>query len=651
MDPKRKMKAGVEMTDEIGWRFPFLNDGTREGFNVAALDMFKSERLQALVREMIQNSLDARLDKAAPVVVRLTLHDESDLASTGFNELRQYLAAALAIERTDDGKAFYTRAIGQIDDGKVSMLGVHDYNTKGLTGPTYDPPSDPQSGPWLALVKGAGMTFKDSNAALGSFGHGSRAPFAMSELRTLFYFSRIRADDGLQARFQGKSILQSVPLNDITDDDQWSVATGYFGRREKCLPLLGDEIPAWVTTARPESDPGEPSVGTSIFIPEPFEVDPPDVLWAQIRLAVVANFYYAVLKQKLVVYLPDGVIDADNVAETLDELTPLLDLLRPTDKVLERLESARTVRHAEQHGVLNIEDFGVVTWHLRLEGMVSRRVGVARGNGMLITRRAEKLQKFPGMRPFDLFVCVEGDRGSELLRKLENPEHTEFAFDRINDAAERKRAETAYARFTEAVRELIRANASIEKVDSEAVDDLDDFFRAEFGRGPQDENGEPNRAMRIVAKRVRSHRENRPTEVPGTETDDGSGGGASGASEGAGGGASSGGVGQGSGRGRGSVTNGLPVRELRIVRHDPSSTIADVAFTPIDASRKNLVLLRSGESETRRLKFRTEEDSLVDGPWRDSLAIDDLSATARKKLRLEFQPEDFEFAIEGRLVP
>lgn len=630
------------MTDEIGWRFPFLNDGTREGFNVAALDMFKSERLQALVREMIQNSLDARLDKDAPVVVRLTLHDEYDLASTGFNELRQYFEAALAIERTDDGKAFYTRAIGQIDDGKVSMLGVHDYNTKGLTGPTYDPPSDPQSGPWLALVKGAGMTFKDSNAALGSFGHGSRAPFAMSELRTLFYFSRIVTDDGLQQRFQGKSILQSVPLNGVTGDDQWSVATGYFGRRDKCLPLLGTEIPTWVTNARPETGTGSPSIGTSIFIPEPFEVDPPDVMWAQIKLAVVANFYYAVLKGKLIVYLPDGIIDADNVAQTLDELTPLLDLLKPTDKVLERLESARTVRHAELDGALELDGFGTVTWHIRLEGMVSRRVGVARGNGMLITRRAEKLQKFPGMRPFDLFVCVEGDLGSELLRKLENPEHTEFAFDRINDPAERKKAESAYAAFTEAVRELIRSKASIEKVDSEAVDDLDDFFQAEFGTGPQDDKGEPSRAMRIVAKKVRSHRENKPTQVPGTETDDGSGGGASGKNEGTGGGTSSGGAGQGTGTGRGSVTTGLPVRELRIVRHDPSSGIADVAFTPVDASRKNLVLLRSGESETRRIPFRTEEESREDGPWRESLAIDDLSATARKTLKLEFKPEDLE---------
>lgn len=635
----------------IGWKFPFLNDGTREGFNVAALDMFKSERLQALVREMIQNSLDARDDKSHPVVVRFTLHDENTLDSTGFNELRKYFDAALRIERTEDGRAFYRRAIEQIDDGAVVMLGVHDYNTKGLTGPTYDPPSDPQSGPWLALVKGAGMTFKDSNAALGSFGHGSRAPFAMSELRTLFYFSRISVNGSLEARFQGKSILQSVPLNNITGDDEWSVATGYFGRREKCLPLTDDEIPSWVIGARPEPTPAQPSVGTSIFIPEPFDVGAADLLWAQVKLAIVANFYYAVLKQKLVVYLDTEVITSDNIGDMFDEVEQLLldQDLQTTDKVMERFESARTVRHHENEGVLQLDGFGPVDWHLRLDGIIGRRVGVARGNGMLITRRAEKLQVFPGMRPFDLFVCVVGDQGSEILRKLENPEHTEFAFDRINDPEERKRAEVGYRQFTDAVRELIREHASIAKVESENVDDLDDFFRADFGAGPQNEQGEPSRTLRIAAMKVRTHRENKPSDVPGGDSDGQSGstdGEAPGTRRGPGGG----GAAAGTGKGRGSLKTGLPVKELRIVRHNQSTGFADVAFTPVDGSRKTLVLLRSGESETSRVRFRTEEEAAKNGPWHDSITIPDLSATARKRLILEFEPEDLEFAIEGRLI-
>jgi hypothetical protein len=636
--------------DAVGWRFPSLNDGTQEGFNVAALDMFKSERLQALVREMIQNSLDARHDPNRPVEVRFTLHDESDLDSAGFTELNAYLVAARDVEHNEDAKAFYQNAIDQITKGKVVMLGVHDYNTMGLTGPTYNPVDAPTSGKWLALVKSAGMTFKDSPSALGSFGHGSRAPFAMSELRTLFYFTRINTDDGLEARFQGRSILQSVPLLGITGEAEWSANTGYFGRREKCMPLCNEDVPEWATAARPEPDPSQLSIGTSIFIPEPFEVAEPARFWAQVKLAVVANFYYAVLRDNLVVYLGNEVIDRACVAQAFDDTDILIEDLDPTDKVLERFESARTVRHAAKPEQMDIEGFGVVEWCVRFDGVTTRRVGVARGNGMLITRRAEKLQVFPGTRPFDLFVCVVGEAGSEILRKLENPEHTEFSADRINNPEERHRVERAYRQFTEGVRSLVKELAVVEAVDSVDVDDLDDFFRENWGVGNPSDAGEPSRALKVVSRTKEPHRENRPSDAPGSEVDGGHGR-PSNSERRDGSGPGGDGRNRGSGSGGGSLTSGMPVRNLRIVRDLGKPGRAVVSFTPVDGTRHTLVLLRSGESESERLEFGTDEDVSVGAPWRDELSLTDLGATARKTLVLNFHPEDLEFAIEGWLMP
>ncbi|MBC6493552.1 hypothetical protein BEP68_01745 [Microbacterium sp. 4-7] len=613
--------------------------------------MFKSERLQALVREMIQNSLDARSSASEPVVVRFTLDTTADLEETGFSELALYFSAAHKLERTAAGKSFYRRAIDQVADGNITLLGVHDYNTMGLTGPTYDPPEDPQSGPWLALVKGAGMTYKESNSALGSFGHGSRAPFAMSELRTLFYLTRIDNDGSRETRFQGKSILQSVPLTEVTGEQQWCVATGYFGLREKCLPLVDSQIPSWAIDGRPENDANALSVGTSIYIPEPYGVEEEELLWAEVKLAVIANFYYAVLTNKLVVHLGQHEqIDADSIAQAFDDVvdTDLINTLRPTDKVVERLESARTVRHHDLAGALELDDFGTISWYLRLDGVVGRRVGVARGNGMLITRAAEKLQRFPGLKPFDLFVCVAGDQGSELLRKLENPEHTEFAFDRISDMSERKSAETAYYKFQSRVRDLLREYASVEIDEEVSVDDLDDWFRADFGAGTDSDSGEPNRALRIAFKKTRSHRENKQTERTGETTTSGRG-----SSGGDGKHKTKGGQipGEGSGSAKGALRTGLPVRNLRVVRTEPGSGVADVSFTPVDGSRRTLVLLRSGDSETERLEFRTEAEAASEAPWRTSLEFAELSATARKRLRLVFHSDDLDYAIEGRLEP
>jgi hypothetical protein len=89
-----------------------------------------------------------------------------------------------------------------------NIFGIHDFNTTGLTGPTVNKKNQ-KVGHWLALIKGSGLSVKSTDSALGSFGHGSKAPFAVSQIRSIFYFSKINEPTG-ETRFQGKSILQSM---------------------------------------------------------------------------------------------------------------------------------------------------------------------------------------------------------------------------------------------------------------------------------------------------------------------------------------------------------------------------------------------------------------------------------------------------------
>ena len=55
----------------IGWNFPLNNGGLETGFNDAAIDTFAGKRLSSLVREVIQNSLDAK-EIISPCVYRST---------------------------------------------------------------------------------------------------------------------------------------------------------------------------------------------------------------------------------------------------------------------------------------------------------------------------------------------------------------------------------------------------------------------------------------------------------------------------------------------------------------------------------------------------------------------------------------------------
>ena len=60
---------------EIGWKFPSNGGGQIEGFNNASIDTFIGNRVFSLVREAIQNSLYARLDKQKPVLVSFSLDE------------------------------------------------------------------------------------------------------------------------------------------------------------------------------------------------------------------------------------------------------------------------------------------------------------------------------------------------------------------------------------------------------------------------------------------------------------------------------------------------------------------------------------------------------------------------------------------------
>ena len=55
----------------IGWRFPPLSGGTRQGYTNNDIEVFKGQELiDNLAREICQNSLDAHLDESeAPVRV------------------------------------------------------------------------------------------------------------------------------------------------------------------------------------------------------------------------------------------------------------------------------------------------------------------------------------------------------------------------------------------------------------------------------------------------------------------------------------------------------------------------------------------------------------------------------------------------------
>ena len=470
------------------WYFPDNGGGLAAGFNDSGIDTFKGHRLSSLVREIIQNSLDAGLMKTESVTVSFSVESLEKKLVPEVNDLEEHLTFAMATAKKQDlefAVDFYERAIHLLkNQSKVNFLCIHDSNTTGLTGPLGGP-----NGAWFALTKGAGLSQKTSTTSLGSFGHGSKAPFANSNVRSLFYLTKIEDKGQNQFRFQGKSILQSYSRNEY----QMTQGTGFYGIQEGCLPLIGVDIPSWAIDLREKFS---KSTGTSIYVPHTiFDINS----YPSIVITAIANFFYAIRKGSLIVKIGDEELNSSNIEEKYQHYKNRLNQdIDEVDKdyLIQCFEAIETVINCTHKGEQQISGFGRIDWYIRMNDDVEgRSVAIARENGMLITRWAPSLQRFPNLKPFDFFVCVTGE-GSETLKTIENPEHNNFAFDRIDNLQKRKIAKKKYDSFSATVREILKRYAEYSSTDRVTVDELQDLF-SEISENPEEGKGTLERGTQI----------------------------------------------------------------------------------------------------------------------------------------------------------
>ena len=188
------------MSTDICWWFPPTNGGRIDGFNDPGIAHFSGSPLSSLARETIQNSLDARKSAEEPVSVSFELIELST-DHIGGSEL---LSAVSSCRREADGDPKAEPALLAMEKmlgrDRIPCLRVSDRNTTGLNGRH-----------WRALVKMQGMSFKNAElqGAGGSHGIGKYAPFTVSVLRTVFYWTSYRKNGGEIEQFQGKSVLMS----------------------------------------------------------------------------------------------------------------------------------------------------------------------------------------------------------------------------------------------------------------------------------------------------------------------------------------------------------------------------------------------------------------------------------------------------------
>ena len=612
----------------IGWRFPPTNGGRVDGFNDPGIAHFSGAPYSSLAREIIQNSLDARASYDQPVhvifeMIELSPHD------MGRNELSAAFDACQSeVDADDPAQHELIRAQEALATERIPVLRVSDRNTTGLRG-----------NHWRTLVKMQGASDKaDLEGAGGSFGIGKYAPFAVSALRTVFYWTCYEENGSNLERFQGKCVLMSHK-HEGTEVQ----GTGFYGWKDGCVEMT-TFIPDCFRLTQPSS---RPIHGTSLAIAGFMEVRD----WRRrVASSVIENFFYAIDRGQLDVLIEPGDGDGDLFQidnTTLGDCFATL-LGESPDSEDEQAEGGNSLSQARAFWEISGEDGEAIEkqdqdlGHCRLwirvrEGLPSR-VGFVRRTGMLVTTQQRNLMRFPGFRDFAALCVFEDPVGNELLRRMENPRHDQFEPDRLPDA-DRQRGKRALKRITDWIRSEVRKQAGPvpggkHTVLSELAAYLPDMQPDEPFEDARENGstGEPGFGERVTLTLKPVRRPTPPTLPPSEESngdgdsdgDDtgGAGGGGTGTNEGQGG---TGGPGEGEGEGgtggrggRQPRVRGVPISGVRILSIPDRENCYQLSFRPGSGGVARLELEEAGDSTTIQ---REDVRAVADGVSLDRVPL------------------------------
>lgn len=275
------------------WKFLEVRKGDKIRENVLA-EFFKAASIdnagEALVREGIQNSLDAVQDQSKPVKVRIIYGGESTAPTIGIAN-KFFAGLAPHLETSD----FEPPA----REGKIHFIAFEDFNTTGLYGDPRQWRKPDDHNPFFAYFRAEGWSQKEDGA--GRWGVGKFAFPSASRFRAHFGLT-IPCDDGTP-KLVGQCVLKYHELG-----DHQYMPDGWFGEFDDTLglPVEGkDPESRRLIKLFEECFSLERGNQPGLSVVVPF-LDESTADYAKLLAGVVKDYYLPILQDKLVVEMKHG---------------------------------------------------------------------------------------------------------------------------------------------------------------------------------------------------------------------------------------------------------------------------------------------------------------------------------------------------------
>lgn len=388
--------------NEPRFDFSFAVEGftSTQGAIVPAEEFFRGTDAQSSVaRETIQNSLDARSGDG-PVRVVFELREIHTADVPGIGALRAAISAAARDSSQGQGNERLRSADNSANEEKMFVLRIGDYNTSGLTGTES---KNDRTSPLSALTRGTGVSSNVGHRG-GSFGIGSAVGPMASDISTVLYLSKTKADP--TNVFAGYSRLASHE----GPDGQWHVGEGFYRNidRQDDFEYLRDWTPFDPFEKRTEA-------GTDVFILGYWKAG--DRGLHDLRDAVVENFMMALHEEQLIV---EGI--TPHARWVLDKES-LGGEIRQSETLRERvLPFYRAVTETDPISG-NLKRMGIVRLYINEDSTLEKKLGT-----WTMRQPLMKVDTFLHMvpHPYAAVLVCEGDQANARLRKLEPPQHNKW---------------------------------------------------------------------------------------------------------------------------------------------------------------------------------------------------------------------------------
>lgn len=412
------------MSKDINSKWTFVemlpNIPSRSGED-STFDHFRGTTSRFIVREFIQNSMDAATDTtgATPVKVKF---ESGRIKYSDYPELigalkERMIACQNACNENEHSRNPYINKVlylKKIQDKEIPYLVIADYNTTGMEF------TENKQCAFNAGVRQMGASHKGTGHAGGSHGMGKTIGFVASELNAVYYSTKT-----LDESTFGEGVIR---LCTHSYKGKNYFADAFYDSKDGIRPDYAKEIP---------EDFRRSEIGTSVFI---LGMEPTKDEIFQMKQEVLRSFWLAIwnkrlvvdvydetfkntnLKDKMLEYYPDskfGKYDIKSNRQIVEKFNPrpyFFDcVVNSKDEASHFIFEAKSSKYPSlEHAVLYI--FKDET----IKNYSEDRIVCMRDKEMVIQFNR------PGTRKgyYGVLVC-DGD-GSKYLRKIENVTHDKW---------------------------------------------------------------------------------------------------------------------------------------------------------------------------------------------------------------------------------